>query len=40
MTDIEIPDLRAFLDAQIGGDIVSVDLSVNYVCPQCRDRET
>ncbi len=38
MTDIAIPDLKDFLKGQMNGDIVSVDLTVNYICPACAEK--
>lgn len=38
MTDIKIPKLKDFLADQISCDIVSFDLTVNYICPKCADK--
>jgi len=35
MTDIRIPCLKDFLKDQMNCDIVSFDLTVNYICPAC-----
>lgn len=36
MTDIRLPDLKDYLQAQINCEIVSFDLTVNCVCAQCE----
>lgn len=38
MTDIKIPNLKDFLKGQMNCDIVSFDLTVNYICPECTDK--
>ncbi|SHO44707.1 Fur family transcriptional regulator [Anaerocolumna xylanovorans] len=38
MTDIVIPGLRGFLKEQIKGQIISVNLTLNYICPQCAEK--
>jgi len=40
MRDITIPNLKDFLKSQMNGDIVSLDLTVNYICPECLKKET
>ncbi len=37
MTDLVVPGLKVFLEAQISGDIISYDLTLNYICARCRD---
>ncbi len=38
MTDIVIPKLKDFLTEQINGHIISFDLTLNYICPRCTDK--
>lgn len=38
MSDIRIPDLKDFLKSQMNCDIVSFDLTVNYICPACNEK--
>lgn len=40
MTDLAIPTLKDFLKSQMNCDIVSFDLTVNCVCPECAKKET
>ncbi len=39
LTDYRFPDLTAILHEQSGVDILSYDLQVRYLCPECRARE-
>lgn len=39
MTDLKIPRLKEFLQAQMNCDIVSFDLVVNYICPACAEKD-
>lgn len=39
MVDIAIPHLKDFLKSQMNGDIVSFDLTVNYICPGCAKKD-
>lgn len=39
MTDIKIPKLKDFLEAQINGEVISFDLNVSYICPRCREKD-
>lgn len=39
MTDIKIPHMNEFLKSQIDYDIISFDLIVNYICPDCSGKE-
>ena len=36
--DIFLPDLEQFVSDHIQADILSVELSVNYVCPKCAEK--
>lgn len=38
MTDIVIPSLKDFLKGQMNGDIVSFDLTIHYICPECMKK--
>lgn len=38
MTDLKIPDLKDFLKDQMNCDIISFDLVVNYICPECANQ--
>lgn len=40
LTDISFEDLTASLREQVGGEFLSYDLKVFYVCPECRERES
>ncbi|MDX9872381.1 MAG: transcriptional repressor [Clostridia bacterium] len=40
MMDLKIPKLQDFLKSQMNCDIVSFDLTVNYICPECAQKET
>ena len=35
-TNIRIPSLPEMLSSTVGGEIASYDLTVHYVCPECR----
>jgi Fe2+ or Zn2+ uptake regulation protein len=39
MRDIVIPNLKDFLRGQMCCEIISVDLTVNYICPECAHKE-
>ena len=39
LTDIPLPDFAANLSATIGTPIQSYDLTVHYICPECRKRK-
>lgn len=39
MTDIAIPNLKDFLATRMNGDIVSFDLTINYICPACAEKD-
>ena len=36
LTDIQLQDLTASLREQLGGEFLSYDLKVFYLCPDCR----
>ena len=36
ITDIRIPNLAQSLEAALGNEIDSYELTVHYVCPECR----
>ena len=36
LSDITLEDLTAWLQTQIDTEILSYDLKVGYICPQCR----
>ncbi len=38
LSDISFQDLTENLEAQLGEGILSYDLRVFYICPQCRER--
>lgn len=38
LTDISFKDLTDSLREQMGGEFLSYDLKVFYVCPECRER--
>lgn len=38
LTDIHLPDFAAELSASIGEDIRSYDLTLHYLCPDCRKK--
>ena len=40
MTDIQIPRLKDFLKGQMNCSIVSFDLTVNYICPECAKKDS
>ncbi len=37
LADIRLADLTALLQAQIGDEILSYDLKISYICPDCRN---
>lgn len=39
MADIVIPDLKDFLADQIDCPIISFELTLNYICPRCLDKQ-
>ena len=36
ISDIKLPSLSATLEAEIGAEIEDYELTVHYVCPECR----
>ena len=38
LTDIHLPDVAAELSASVGEDIRSYDLTLHYLCPDCRKK--
>ena len=36
-SDLFVPDLKDFLKSQILCDIVSFDLNISYICPECSE---
>ena len=38
LSDISFSDLTASLSEQLGEPILSYDLKVNYICPECRGK--
>lgn len=39
LTDVSLEDLTVSLKRQLGGDFLSYDLKIFYICPECRKRE-
>ena len=39
MSDLTIPKLKDFLKAEMDGEIVSFDLTINYICFKCAEKE-
>ncbi len=39
LTDISFEDLTVSLCEQMGGEFLSYDLKVFYICPDCRERK-
>ncbi|MGI6162043.1 MAG: Fur family transcriptional regulator [Christensenellales bacterium] len=39
MMDIALPNLMSFLKGQISGEVISVDMTVNYICPNCINKD-
>ena len=39
LADVSLDDLSASLRRQLGGDFLSYDLKVFYLCPDCRKQE-
>ena len=39
LSDITLEDLTNMIEKQVGGDILSYDLKINYICPKCRKKE-
>ncbi len=39
LADISFEDLTASLRAQMGGEFLTYDLKVFYICPDCQERE-
>lgn len=38
LTDLHLPDFAANLAATVGAPVESYDLTVHYICPDCRKR--
>ena len=36
LSDVQLNDLTASLQEQLGEDFLSYDLKILYICPQCR----
>ncbi|MBQ7612654.1 MAG: transcriptional repressor [Spirochaetaceae bacterium] len=40
LIDIRLSDITQDLEAQIGEHVISYDLKINYLCPDCRKKTT
>lgn len=40
MSDINIPDMKDFIEKRVGENIVSFDIVVNIICSKCRSNTT
>ena len=39
LADITLKDLTETIEQQVGEEILSYDLKINYICPGCRKKE-
>lgn len=39
IADVELKDLTKILKEQLGDEMISYDLRINYVCPDCRNKK-
>ena len=39
LSDITLEDMTARLEQETGMEILSYDLKINYICPECRRKE-
>ena len=37
--DIHLPDMQSRIEHALGRDILSYDLKIRYICPECREQE-
>ena len=37
--DIRLPDMQSRIERALGRDILSYDLKIRYICPDCREQE-
>ena len=37
--DIRLPDMQSRIERALGWDILSYDLKIRYICPDCREQE-
>ena len=35
--DVDLADMRGYIERSAGVDLVSYDLSIRYICPACRE---
>ena len=39
ITDVRLPDMQSRIEHALGRDILSYDLKIRYICPECREQE-
>lgn len=39
LSDVTLQDLTKTLEQQVGQEILSYDLKINYICPECRNKK-
>ena len=37
--DIHLPDMQSRIERALGREILSYDLKIRYICPDCREQE-
>lgn len=39
IADVHLPDMQSRIEYALGRDILSYDLKIRYICPDCREQE-
>ncbi|MBS5688605.1 MAG: transcriptional repressor [Faecalibacterium prausnitzii] len=39
IADVHLPDIQSRIEYALGCDILSYDLKIRYICPDCREQE-
>ena len=39
IADVHLPDIQSRIEHALGRDILSYDLKIRYICPDCREQE-
>ena len=39
IADVHLPDMQSRIEHALGRDILSYDLKIRYICPDCREQE-
>ena len=39
IADVQLPDMQSRIEHALGREILSYDLKIRYICPDCREQE-